>query len=169
MKKVEELHPLKTPEGLWKEISINIIGPLPKSNGQDAIIVIMNQFTKMIHLKATITNVSSEDIMKIYWDEIWKLHKVPKAVLSDRGPQFASRFMEDLMKALGTKRMLSTAYLSRPLTVDFIYFYFFSFVLFFFSLLFYFLFLEQLRLGVISHAVTSVTTWWRSHKTDHGT
>jgi len=45
--------------------------------------------------------------------------------------------------------------------------------IFIFSLLFLFyspfLFLEQLRLGVISHAVTSVTTWWRSHKTDHGT
>jgi len=55
-------------------------------------------------------NVSSKEIVKIYWDEIWKLHGVPKAVLSDRGPQFASRFMEDLMKTLGTKRMLSTAY-----------------------------------------------------------
>jgi len=42
MKKTEELYPLKTPEGLWKEISINIIGPLPKSNGQDAIIVIVD-------------------------------------------------------------------------------------------------------------------------------
>ena len=35
--------------------------------------------------------------------------------------------------------------------------------------LFNFLFLEQLGLGFISHAVTSVTNWWRSHKTDHGT
>ena len=46
------------------------------------------------------------------------------------------------------------------------YFYFlFYFIFLFFSFLF--LFLEQLGLGVISHAVTSVTTWWRSHKTDH--
>ena len=50
----------------------------------------------------------------------------------------------------------------------------FSFSLFyliflFFSFLFYFLFLEQLGLGVISHAVTSVTNWWHSHKTNHRT
>jgi len=70
----------------------------------------MDRFTKIIHLKATITNVSSEEIAKIYQDEIWKLYGVPRAILSDRGPQFASRFMEDFMKALGTKRMLSTAY-----------------------------------------------------------
>ena len=35
--------------------------------------------------------------------------------------------------------------------------------------LFNFLFLEQLRLGFISHAVTSVTNWWHSHRTDHRT
>jgi len=67
----------------------------------------------MICLKATTTNVSSEEIAKIYWDEIWKLYRVPKAVLSDRGFQFASRFIEDLMKALETKRMLLTAYHSQ--------------------------------------------------------
>ena len=70
----------------------------------------MDRFTKMIYLKATTTNVSSEEITKIYWNEIWKLHRVPKAVLSDKVPQFASRFIEDLIKALGTKRMLLTAY-----------------------------------------------------------
>ena len=48
MKKVEELHSLKIPEGPWKEISINIIGPLPKSNEKDVIVVIVDQFTKMI-------------------------------------------------------------------------------------------------------------------------
>ena len=42
MKKVGELHPLKIPEGPWKEISIDIIGLLPKSNRQDAIIVIVD-------------------------------------------------------------------------------------------------------------------------------
>ena len=110
IKKAGELHPLKTPEGLWKEINIDIIGLLPKSNRKDAIMVIVDQFTKMIHFKATTTNVSSEEIAKIYWDEIQKLHRVPRAILSDREPQFTFRFMEDLMKALGTRRMLSTGY-----------------------------------------------------------
>ena len=58
----------------------------------------------------TTINISSEGIAKIYRDEIWKLHRIPKKILSNRGPQFASRFMEELTKALETKRMLSTAY-----------------------------------------------------------
>ena len=48
-----------------------------------------------------------------------------------------------------------------------LYFYFLFFLNFIFC--FVFLFLEQLGLGFISHAVTSVTNWWHSHKTNHGT
>ena len=110
MKRTRELYPLKTPEGPWKEISIDIIGPLPKLNRKDTIVVIMDRFTKMIWLKATTINVSLEEIAKIYHDKIWKLYGVPRTILSDRGPQFASRFMKELMKALRTKWMLSTAY-----------------------------------------------------------
>ena len=76
----------------------------------DAIIVIINWFTKIIWLKATTTNISLEEIAKIYRDDIWKLHRIPRKVLSNRGLQFALKFMEELTKALGTKRQLSTAY-----------------------------------------------------------
>jgi len=76
----------------------------------DPIVVIVDRFTKMIRLKATITNVSSEGIVKIYRDEIWKLHRIPRKILSDREPQFALKFMEELTKVLGMKRQLSMAY-----------------------------------------------------------
>jgi len=87
-----------------------MIGPLPSSNRMDTILVIVDQFTKMIRLKATMTKISSEEIAKIYRDEIWKLHGVPRMILSNRGPQFASKFMEEFTKVLGTKRKLSTVY-----------------------------------------------------------
>jgi len=51
----------------------------------DAIVVIVDQFTKMIRLKTTTMNISSEGIAKIYRDKIWKLHGVPRKILSDRG------------------------------------------------------------------------------------
>jgi len=76
----------------------------------DAIVVIVDRFTKMIHLKATTMNISSKGIAKIYRDDIWKLHGIPRKILSDRGPQFASKFMEEFTKALGTKIQLLTVY-----------------------------------------------------------
>jgi len=109
-KKAGELHPLDILGGPWQEISIDIIRPLPKSNEMDAIVVIVDQFTKMIKLKATITNISSEGITEIYKNEIWKLHGIPRKILSNRGLQFVSKFMEKLTRVLGMKRRLSTAY-----------------------------------------------------------
>ena len=41
-RKAGELHQLEIPQGLWQEISIDIIRPLPKSNGMDAILVIID-------------------------------------------------------------------------------------------------------------------------------
>ena len=78
----------------------------------DTIVVIVDYFTKMIRLKATMTNISLEGIIKIYRDDIWKLHGVFRKILSDRGPQFALKFMEKFTKALGTKRQLLMVYYS---------------------------------------------------------
>jgi len=78
-----ELHPLEIPKGPWQEISIDMMGPLPSLNGMDAILVIVERFMKMIRLKVTMMNISSEGIAKIYRDEIWKLHGVPRTILSD--------------------------------------------------------------------------------------
>ena len=55
-------------------------------------------------------NISSEGIAKIYRNNIWKLHGVPKKILSNREPQFTSKFMEEFTKALGMTRQLSMAY-----------------------------------------------------------
>ena len=68
---------------------------------------------KMIRLKVTITAISLKDIIKIYRDKIWKLHRVSQKVLSNRGPQFTSKFMKDLTKVLRTKQTLSTTYHSQ--------------------------------------------------------
>jgi len=82
-KKAGELHPLEITQRPWQEISIDIIRPLPRSNGMDAIVVIVDRFTKMIRLKVTMTSISSEEIVKIYRDNIWKLHGILRKILSN--------------------------------------------------------------------------------------
>jgi len=67
----------------------------------------------MIQLRATTTSISSEEIAKIYRNNIWKLHGVPRKILSDQGLQFTSRFIEEFTKTLEMKRQLSTAYYSQ--------------------------------------------------------
>ena len=66
MKKTGELHLLEILKGPWQEIIIDIIGPLPRSNEKDTIVVIVDQFTKIIQLKAITTTVLLQEIAKIY-------------------------------------------------------------------------------------------------------
>jgi hypothetical protein len=104
------LSPLPIPEQPWQEISIDMIGPLPKSDKYDSILVIVDRFSKMIHLIPTTTSLSSTGLAEIYKKEVWRIHGIPRRIISDRGPQFASKFMKELCNALGIERNLSMAY-----------------------------------------------------------
>jgi len=64
----------------------------------------------MIRLIATTTSISSSEVARIYQNDIWKIHGIPKKIISDKGSQFALTFMGELCKALGIKRAMSTAY-----------------------------------------------------------
>ena len=86
IKKTRELYLLKVPEELQQKININIIELLSKSKNKDAIVVIVDWFTKIIRLKAITIAVSSEKITKIYQNKIWKLYKIPKSILSNKEP-----------------------------------------------------------------------------------
>ena len=104
------LVPNPIPQQPWEEISVDLITGLPDSQGYDAIMVVVDCFTKMIHALPTNGTVSSEGVARLFRDNVWKLHGLPKRVISDRGPQFASRFMRALNQALGITTALSTAY-----------------------------------------------------------
>ena len=89
---------------------MDLITGLPDSHGYDAIMVVVDRFTKMIHVIPTNGTVSSEGVARLFWDNVWKLHGLPQRVISDRGPQFASKFMKALNQLLGITTALSTAY-----------------------------------------------------------
>ena len=42
--------------------------------------------------------------------DVFKLHGLPRQIISDRGPQFAAKYMRHLLKSLGVESSLSTAY-----------------------------------------------------------
>jgi transposase InsO family protein len=48
--------------------------------------------------------------VKIFRDEIFKHHGLLRKVISDRGPQYVSKFMMDLYSLLGIKGNPSTAF-----------------------------------------------------------
>ena len=95
-KKAALLNPHMPPELPWESILLDIIGPLPESNGFNAILSVIDQFSKMIRLILTTTELLTKGLINIYLKQIWKLHGIPKKITSDRGPQFMSELMKEL-------------------------------------------------------------------------
>ncbi len=87
-----------------------MITGLPESNGYDAIIMIVDHFSKEIIPVACSTELSSEGWAKILCDEVYAKHGMPQVVISDRGTQFVSKFMPDLYDLLQIKSNASTAF-----------------------------------------------------------
>ncbi|KIL70533.1 hypothetical protein M378DRAFT_117693 [Amanita muscaria Koide BX008] len=104
------LAPNLVPERSWQIVSVDLISQLPTSHGYDAIVVVVDRFSKMIRLTPVNEQITSEGMARIYRDRVWRDFGLPERILSDRGPQFASHFMKDLNYQLGIKGNLSTAY-----------------------------------------------------------
>jgi len=83
---------------------------LPLSKGHDSILVVCDRFLKMSHFVATTEKTTAKGLAKLFRDNMWKLHRLPESVISDRGPQFAAGLMKELNKMLEMETKLSTAY-----------------------------------------------------------
>ena len=64
----------------------------------------------MSHFVVTTEKITTEGLARLFRDYVWKLHRLPESVISDRGPQFAAGLMRELNKMLGIETKLSTAY-----------------------------------------------------------
>ena len=53
---------------------------------------------------------TAEELARLFRDNVWKLHRLPESVISDKGPQFAAGLMKELNKILGIETKLLTAY-----------------------------------------------------------
>ena len=113
IKKAAPLYLLFMPRTPWEKININVIGPLPRSKDKNTILVIVNQFSKMIRLIVTIILIFLSKVTRIYQDNIWKIHGIPKRIISNRKSQFVFIFMEKLCKALEIKKAMLTVYYSQ--------------------------------------------------------
>ena len=105
------LKPLPIPDRNWEQISIDFIVSLPMTtDGYDAIMVCVDRLSKMAHFIATHTTDDAEAVSKLYMAHVFRLHGLPKVIVSDRDPKFTGHFWKCLQALLGTKLGLSTAY-----------------------------------------------------------
>ena len=99
------------PESKWSEISIDFITDLPPSaTGRDSILVTVDKATRMVHLAPCKKNITATGTAQLLWNTVIRYHGLPRAIFSDRGPQFTARAWQELWKLTGTKLGYSSAY-----------------------------------------------------------
>jgi len=96
--KSEKTHPVGLPQSLpilekkWKIISMDFIRGFPKTQGRDCIYVVVNRMTKFSHLFSISLEYKETHVAELFFKEIFKLHGLPKNIVSDRDNQFLSSF-----------------------------------------------------------------------------
>ena len=104
------LKPLPVPLRPWTDISVDFVTGLERSRSYDAIMVVVDRLSKMRHFIPCRAECSAAAAANLFVNHVWKLHGLPSSVVSDRGPQFVSRFWRYLARRLMIQANLSTAY-----------------------------------------------------------
>jgi hypothetical protein len=105
------LHPLPIPARRWETITMDFVGPMPKtSKGNDFLLVVVDKFSKTVHLVPCTQEVTASEVAQLVYDQVVRLHGFPENIVSDRDTRFTSKFWQALWKLSGTQLAMSSSY-----------------------------------------------------------
>jgi len=79
---------------------VDFITKLPVVAGKDAILVVCDRLSKITHFVIIIEETLVEGLVRLFKDNVWKLHRLPESVVSDKGLQLAVELMKELNQML---------------------------------------------------------------------
>lgn len=94
---------------------MDLITQLPNSADSDgeiktAILNVVDRYTKRAHFSATTDHCTAAEVAEILYEHVFRLHGIPRQIISDRGPQFAGAVFKEFCQKLGVRSTMSTAY-----------------------------------------------------------
>ena len=104
------LQPLPVPEQAWHTMSLDFIEGLPKSYKWDVILVVVDKFSKYAHFLPLSHPYTALQVAQTYFNNIYKLHGLPSAIISDRDRIFTSALWQQLFTLSDTKLLMSSSY-----------------------------------------------------------
>jgi len=90
----------EAPDRPWKSISMDFITDLPKSEGNDAILIVIDRLTKMAHFLQCTKEIDARQFSELFMREIFRLHGLPKDIITDRGSIFTFDLWKETTKQL---------------------------------------------------------------------
>ena len=97
------------PSGRFQEVHIDIVGPLPPSNGNTYCLTCVDRYTNWMEA-IPLENIYAETISKAFYNNWIVRFGVPWKLVTDRGTQFSSQIFQTLSRICGIKLLHTTAY-----------------------------------------------------------
>lgn len=104
------LSPLPVPQQAWEMIFMDFINGLPTSGSSNCIFVVIDKFTKYGHFIPLHHPFNAQKVVEAFVDHVYKLHGMPKYIVSDRDSVFTRQFWQALAKLTGSELKMSLAY-----------------------------------------------------------
>ena len=104
------LQPLPVPMRPWSHIALDFVTGLPPSDGNTAVLTIVDRFSKAVHFVPLSKLPSAKETAVLVMNNVFRIHGLPCDVVSDRGPQFISMFWRAFCKCLGATASLSSGF-----------------------------------------------------------
>jgi len=108
------LQPLPIPKGPWESVSMDFMVSLAPSRGFDAIMVVVDRFSKIAHFIPTKDSATAQETGRLFFTHVFKHHGLPKDIVSDRDPKFTNKIWRTLWKWMGLELKMNISF--RPQT-----------------------------------------------------
>lgn len=105
-----QLEPLPIPSRPWESISMDFIMALPKSDGCQTLLVVVDRFSKYSTFIPASKECNTEEAARLFVRHVVKYWGLPKTIVSDRDGRFIGKFWTELFKLLGSEFNFSTSF-----------------------------------------------------------
>ena len=104
------LQPLPILERKWESISMDFITGLPRVQGKDCIFVVVDHLTKFSHFFSISMDYNASQVAELFFREVFRVHGLPKTIVSDRDNKFMSIFWKEYFRLVGIDLTPSISY-----------------------------------------------------------
>jgi hypothetical protein len=104
------LLPLPVPTNVWSDISRDFIEALPWMHDKSVILTVVDRFSKYAHFIPLAHPYSTEIVAQAFFSNIVRLHGMLESIVSDHDAVFTSTFWQELMRLMGAKLHMSSAF-----------------------------------------------------------